>query len=731
MTRSIQIGITELLQQIENPKVIYDTFLSGNTADVTPYHNNAVATGAQLGADRFSKANMAYAFNGVSDQVQADNSPQQNSNYTTVSFWINVKELAATGEYYLLSNGGWQERWKISLPPHGKPVWTTNASSGISDMDSGGGNELPVGVWKHVVMVHDGAFDKIFIDGVLKGSKAVTGTLNSTTKPLGIGYNPIDGGSYFKGSLDEVQIYNVALSDAEVLALYTAQSQPPAVTDSEAPTGPLNLTAGVSFTNVTLNWWPSTDNVGVTGYNVYQNGNVIMTTGGTTAYLAGLPAQTKFTFGVTAVDAAGNESLPSTIDATTGDEATPDTTPPTQPGGLAATTGAHSVLLTWTASTDDRGVKGYVVLQDGVVKDTVGPNVTSALVNGLDPLTPYTFDVYAFDKAGNNSTNAELDATTDAEINTGEAGMVAWYPFEGNANDATPYANHGAIGGNPTFEPSSHPNGGAQNIKFDGVGDSVLVPNAVQLISDFTTVSFWIRVDGQNTADAEAYIMDFGHWSERWKISLPQHLKIVWTTNGHNTQFPTFIHDMDSGSGNELVKGFWWYVTMVHDGTNDLIYVNGQLVNSNPVATKLNSTARSLGMGNNPIEGGQYFQGALDEVKIYNKSLTAAEILHLFNAGTTGTNDNLHAELFQMVKDVFPNPATELLWVKHTFDGQQSLLVRAFDLQGRQIDAKQFGKNEIPTGQFSMNVQNYPAGTYFLNFVLGGKDLGSLKFEKK
>ena len=44
-------------------------------------------------------------------------------------------------------------------------------------------------------------------------------------------------------------------------------------------------------------------------------------------------------------------------------------------------------------------------------------------------------------------------------------------------------------------------------------------------------------------------------------------------------------------------------------------------------------------MGNNPIEGGQYFQGALDEVKIYNKALTAEEVMRLYASGTTGTND--------------------------------------------------------------------------------------------
>ncbi len=700
---------------------------SGNANDATPFSNHAAATGAQLGNDRFNKANQAYAFNGVSDKVEASNSPQLNSDYTTVAFWVNVKELPASGEHFLLSFGGWQERWKISLPNHGKLVWTTNNSSGISDMDSGDGNTLMPGVWKHVVMTHDGTNDKIYMDGLPVATKAVSGTMNSTTKPLGIGYNPIDVGNYFNGSLDEVRIYKKALNDAEVAALYAAQSTPPAVTDAEAPSAPLNLSAEVVFNNVTLNWWASTDNVGVTGYNLYQDGAKILTTTSTTVYLPGLTPQTEFTFGVGAVDAAGNESLPSNLKVTTDEEETPDVTPPTQPGNLTAAPGAYSVLLSWDESTDDRGVLGYVVLVDGILFDTV--TATSVLVGGLNPEELYTFEVYAFDKAGNNSTIAEITVSTTEEIDTGEPGLVAHYPFEGNANDATPYANHGVIGGNPVFEATTHPNGGAQNIKFDGQGDSILAPNAVQLISDFTTVSFWIRVDDTNIADAEAYIIDFGHWDERWKISLPQHLKIVWTTNGNTTQFPNFISDMDSGDGNELVKSFWWYVTMVHDGENDIIYVNGEQTNIKPVPTKLNSTGRPLGMGNNPVEGGQYFNGALDELKIYNKALTAAEIAKLYSTGTTGTDD-LNAELLRDIQ-VYPNPTTDRIWVKHEFDGNQPLQLRVFDVQGRQIDDLRFAKNAIPDDVLSINVKTYPAGTYFLNFVLGGKSLGSMKFEKK
>ena len=277
----------------------------------------------------------------------------------------------------------------------------------------------------------------------------------------------------------------------------------------------------------------------------------------------------------------------------------------------------------------------------------------------------------------------------------------------------------------------THPNGGGQNIKFDGVQDSVLVPNAVQLISDYTTVSFWIRVDGVNLAVAESYVIDFGHWSERWKISLPQHLKIVWTTNSNNVQFPVFISDMDSGDGNEMVKTFWWYVTMVHDGASDIVYVNGVQTKIKPTLGKLNTTARPLCFGSNPIEGGQYFIGALDNVKIYNKALTAGEIQQLFNKGTTATKDLLPNELKNLVLSVSPNPTVDILTIQHQFNSNQSLLVRVFDAAGRQVDDLHFAKNEVPIDQFSLNVHNYPVGNYTLDFVLGGKNLGAVQFNKQ
>jgi len=714
--------------------LVADYPFSGNGNDAAPYRNNAGVSGAQLTADRFGRANKAYQFDGVNDEIMAGNSVQLNSGFTTVGFWINVNELPAQGEAYLLSFGGWQERWKISLPAHGKVVWTTNNSSGISDMDAGGGNELQPGAWTYVAMVHDGAKDKIFINGVSVAEKDVAGTMNSTTSPLGMGFNIVDGGSYFNGSLDDVQIYNVALTNQEIADLYAAQSLAPVETDVTPPSAPLNFAAAVSFTDVSLSWLPSTDDVGVVAYNLFQDSGKVMTTAGTSAAILGLPQLTEFTFGITAVDEAGNESQMSTLLVMTGEDQTPDITPPTAPGNLTASPGSSSVGLSWDASVDDRAVAGYVVLVDGFFYDTIPGNSTSIVVGDLDPETLYTFEVYAFDMAGNNSDVADITLSTTAELETSEPGLVAWYRFENNANDATPYNNHGAIGGNPTFAagPGNAPAGSTGlAIVFDGDRDSVLAPNAVQLISDYTTVSFWIRPDGKSLPGNEFYVLDFGHWNQRWKISLPQHLKIVWTTNSENMQFPNAIHDMDSGDGNELVIGFWWYVTMVHDGENDIIYLDGQEVNNLPAPGTLNSTSFPFGMGSNPIEGGQYFHGALDEVKIYNKALIPEEVMRLYATGVTGTDD-LSAALDAVLEVIYPNPGAQQVHIAHKLSAGQSLLIRVMDAAGRQIDALQFDKNELAGGQpITLDVEGYQAGTYFINFVVDGKNSGTAKFVKK
>ena len=79
--------------------------------------------------------------------------------------------------------------------------------------------------------------------------------------------------------------------------------------DTQAPTAPTNLTySNVAITSASLSWTAAADNVGVTGYQVFQGGSIIGTVTGNSANITGLTADTNYTFSVRAIDEAGNQS---------------------------------------------------------------------------------------------------------------------------------------------------------------------------------------------------------------------------------------------------------------------------------------------------------------------------------------------------------------------------------------------------------------------------------------
>jgi chitodextrinase len=198
--------------------------------------------------------------------------------------------------------------------------------------------------------------------------------------------------------------------------------------DTTRPSAPTNLTATpVSGTRVDLNWTAATDNVGVTGYRIFRNGSPtpIGTVGGATTSYADttvVPA-TAYSYTVTAVDAAGNESLLSNSDSAT----TPDTVPPSTPPNLHTTAvSATSVELAWEAASDNVAVTSYKVWRDGQVVATVG-EVTSYVDGGVAPTTHYVYTVQARDGAGNLS---ELSNATAVDTPAGGPTLACW-PFRG------------------------------------------------------------------------------------------------------------------------------------------------------------------------------------------------------------------------------------------------------------------------------------------------------------
>ncbi|RUT47485.1 alpha amylase [Paenibacillus anaericanus] len=173
--------------------------------------------------------------------------------------------------------------------------------------------------------------------------------------------------------------------------------------DTVAPTIPGNVTAVLNgTTSAIISWSASTDNVGVTGYDVYRNGVKVSTVTSTTFTDTGLVAGTTYSYTVKAKDAAQNASAFSTAATFTPPVVIPETEPPTIPGNVTAVlNGTTSAIVSWSASTDNVGVTGYDVYRDGVKVSTV--TSTTFTDTGLLAGTTYSYTVKAKDAAQNVS----------------------------------------------------------------------------------------------------------------------------------------------------------------------------------------------------------------------------------------------------------------------------------------------------------------------------------------
>jgi glucose/arabinose dehydrogenase len=191
--------------------------------------------------------------------------------------------------------------------------------------------------------------------------------------------------------------------------------------DLTPPTPPGTPTLVSATPNsATIKWTASTDNVGVTAYDVYRDGQLCATVSGTTltGTCTGLSPNVTYGFYVNARDAAGSVSQPSgTLPVTT--PSSDDHTPPSVPTGVHTTSvTSTSLTLAWTASTDEVGVAGYRIYNvAGGTRTRIGSadgSATSAQVGGLTPNTAYHLQVTAFDGNGNESAGSTpiLDVTT-------------------------------------------------------------------------------------------------------------------------------------------------------------------------------------------------------------------------------------------------------------------------------------------------------------------------------
>ncbi|HTO23384.1 MAG TPA: LamG-like jellyroll fold domain-containing protein, partial [Spirochaetia bacterium] len=196
--------------------LVAEYLFNGNANDTSGKDNNGNVQGAQDTTDRFGLPGRALDFKSCSQYVLVPDSPTLKfSSGVTVSAWV----CRRSGTYILSkddpsggSNLGLMLDW-----------WAVNPSPAFVVTPK---TEPASGAWHHVVGTYDGLTSRLFIDGVEQGSLAASFPLQSNSNPLVIGqknYAPdlgTAGNYWFDGAIDDVRIYNRALGEREIDALY-------------------------------------------------------------------------------------------------------------------------------------------------------------------------------------------------------------------------------------------------------------------------------------------------------------------------------------------------------------------------------------------------------------------------------------------------------------------------------------------------------------------------------
>src|SRR6266545_5835103 len=255
----------------------------------------------------------AASFNGTSAYVDLGALGTFYQTAFTLEAWVkkqtaNLNDRGVLGTWSGNANGG-----PMLWIDHLATRYHLTLNNGMANYLDSGQNPV-AGQWQHLAATYDGTTARFYIDGTEVANRTFTGTVgNSNVWRVGA-YGSSPGG-FFDGLIDDVRIYNRALSAVEV---QTDKNQPVTDVTAGVPTTPTNLAITTrAQTSLSLQWTASTDDVGVSGYTVYLNGTQVGTTSTTSFTFAGLSCSTSYQLGVEAFDGSGNVSARALLGAST------------------------------------------------------------------------------------------------------------------------------------------------------------------------------------------------------------------------------------------------------------------------------------------------------------------------------------------------------------------------------------------------------------------------------
>jgi chitodextrinase len=494
-------------------------------ADLSGNGNNGSISGATWTSA--GRNGGALTFDGTNDVVTVPDSASLDLSGMTLEAWVRPTATGAWRTIATKEEPANQVYGLFSSTDTGRPAGIYSIGSKRSQDIVRGPSALALSSWTHLATTYDGSNARLYVNGSQVATMPLAGQVRQSTQPLRIGGNTV-WGEWFRGQIDDLRIYNRALSASELQSDMNSpvgSTMPP--TDTQAPSMPAGLAvSGQTQTSLTLSWNGSTDNVGVTAYGAYRDGaNVGTTNAATRSYsFAGLSCGTTYVFGVDAADAAGNRSARSLANAST----SPCPAPPSSTTAVAA----------------------------------------------------YSFD------AGSGTA----------------------------LTDVSGKGNNGTISG-ATWT-SAGKSGGA--LTFDGVNDLATIADSSSLdLANGMTLEAWVRPTAT------------GSWRTVVTKEMTGNLVYGLFSDSDTTQAAGIV---SVGPLQDIVRATsapamsaWTHLATTYDGASQRIYVNGALVASRPLTGAMANSSGALQIGGNTVWA-EWFQGQIDDVRVYNRALSASEL---------------------------------------------------------------------------------------------------------
>jgi hypothetical protein len=609
-------------------------------------------------------------FDGQNDEINFSGPVESGNGSTSVSFWINAPYQ---DNNIFITNGHYQDNgWYLWAQANAGVISITTNRLGGNETEASNVNLYDESFWTHVTIVFDQDLVTYYKNGAVFGSSDdITHTWVSPSSDFEFGdyYND---NMFFDGSIDEVRIYNRALSANEVKALYDWAPGPVLhlkMDEKVAGDAQTIYDTSGNENHGTTEWGANASGMDCTkpgkyGFGCDFDGVDDYVNAGSDSSLDDLGQMTfsawikpdtfntndtvfsKNTGGnfAKAIHFRGTNSLRWFIK-----HATTDMRIYTNDNVISTGVWQH-VAVTWnggSAITDGNVyINGLSVRNDGACTAGVG-NIEDdsggdLIVGDTMGYSDYDFDGLIDDVKIYNYVRTSEQIIED--INAGHpaggspvGSPVAYWKFsEGfgdTANDEMGSSNGtldaGSSGGNTDESEMWDLHGRiGKAIEFDGDDDLVDCGNdsSVQLDSEDWTVSLWAYAHDDEPSSSFSFIEK----QDEYLINIKSDDLLYWKTGTSDSGDPTY--DLDTNQ--------WYHIVGVYDhnestpaSSMDYLYINGELVDQSSEGD-ISGTSNPLVIGADSGSYGSYaYDGLLDEVKIYGYAMTAEQVAVEYNSG--------------------------------------------------------------------------------------------------